>query len=279
MFDLPDPSPFRLRNAPLAQVLAQVRYPVVAHLETLPGLAPLQDRLRSSYPYLQHNQIPEVAFLVGPSGAAASPATTRAQADFTNGNDRHLVIEAGSATLSVGPSYPGVETFRTWFEEILVALRDVEQVDRCERLGVRYLDVVELPPGGGASWAAWFQPEIVGWVGNGVLASTTSVVTSIAQTQLAAPAIGDLADAPVDAQAIIRHGLVPAGVTLPGIPPVVVSQPSFILDIDLFFQAPQHFAVDALVNQFSILHRQIERFFAWMITDEGAAYFQREPLT
>ena len=72
LFDLPVPPPYRLGNAPLVQALVQVRYPLVATLETLAGVAPIQAVLESNFPYMEQEKVQEIAFLFGPAGSGQS---------------------------------------------------------------------------------------------------------------------------------------------------------------------------------------------------------------
>ena len=60
--------------------------------------------------------------------------------------------------------------------------------------------------------------------------------------------------------------------------PVQPRGPAFLLDIDIFTEGPQPFEPDELTRQLTMLHDQIDRFFFWTLTDEGATYFGREVL-
>jgi uncharacterized protein (TIGR04255 family) len=115
-------------------------------------------------------------------------------------------------------------------------------------------------------------------MGGGVLADETEVQNSITQTALLSPPTGELALLPSEAQAVIRHGLVQGGGTVPGIPPVTLEREVFLLDLDLFVAFGQSFDPDALVEQFRSLHSQIDRFFRWTLTEAGESYFGLEEL-
>jgi hypothetical protein len=77
------------------------------------------------------------------------------------------------------------------------------------------VDITEMPPGNDGAWREWFRPELVGWSGGSIVGEGTNVVTSITQTQLAARPVGELAGPPVDIQAIVRHGYIPANTMVP----------------------------------------------------------------
>jgi uncharacterized protein (TIGR04255 family) len=86
--------------------------------------------------------------------------------------------------------------------------------------------------------------------------------------------------APADVTARIRHGFVPAGteVRLDASLMSTVEQNSYVIDIDIFVQAPQPFEPTALLAQFTALHSQIDTFFRWSLTEEGMQYFELEEL-
>lgn len=268
LIELPPVDRYRLARPPLAQALAQVRFPLVAGLQSLAGIAPLQERFETTFPYMSQNQVQELSFLIGPAGAAAPQTGTALVTEFTDDEGRLLSIHPGSATLSMGATYDGIEDFAERFSDVLRSLSEVVGVRRCDRLGVRYLNTVGASSN--ASWRSWFRTELVGWAASQIVAAEAMTQSSVSQTQLAG-AIGS-----VDAQAIVRHGLAPTGSTLPGVPPVTVSELTFFLDFDFFVTGPQRFAPESILAQFRVLHDQIDRFFRWSLTSAGADYFGLE---
>lgn len=280
MFNLEPRGPYRLGRPPLAQALAQVRFPLVARLQTLEGIAPIQDRMTSSLPYMEQKQMTEMAVMVGPAGASDPQVGTSTTWEFTNGEGIVLSLSAGIATLSAGANYPGRHAFGGLFGEVLEALSSEAHITRCDRVGARYLSVVESPPTGDRLWTSWFRPEVTGWMGAGVLSDNTAVLNSLTQTALAASAAETLEMDSVsgDVQGIIRHGLVQQGSLIPGVPPVTLETESFILDLDMFLLSAQPFEPSSLVEEFRQLHSQLDRFFRWSLTPEGEQEFELEEL-
>jgi len=276
MFDLGPVRRYRLARAPLVQALGQIRYPLRARIQTLDGIAPLQDRLVSLFPYMEQEQVQQVSLLVGPGGPAASETQTARTWRFTDDAGWALVVSADSATLSIGPQYGNFEEFRTRFRTILEALEGSIAVARCDRLGLRYVDIAELPPGDEGAWHRWFRPELTGWSATSVVGGDTRLVTSITQTQLAAPPVGDLSGPPVDIQAIVRHGFIPANTMVPGMFPTQPQNSAYLLDVDLFVEGHQPFDPEELSRQITMLHDQIDRFFRWTLTPDGETYFGLE---
>jgi uncharacterized protein (TIGR04255 family) len=272
VFDLPPPPAYRLDNAPLVQALVQVRYPLVATFETLAGVAPLQHSLESVFPYMELEKVQEIAFIVGPAGPASGSTAESVNWKFTNDAGLVATIAAGSTSLTAGETYTGVEDFALVFTEVLTALK-AARVQRCDRIGVRYLSVAAGLPGEPNAWRSWFNPDLIGWAGSSIVPED-SLSMAINQVQLSHPATGDLAGPPADVQTVVRHGAVPAGTAVPGLPPVTVSEPSYLLDLDVFVAAAQPFDPEALSAQFRKFHSQIDRFFFWSLSDAGRNHFE-----
>ncbi len=278
MFGL-DPAPrYRLARPPLVEALGQVRFPVRAKLNTLDGVAPIQERLDSVFPYMNQQQVQQVSLLVGAAGPAAAESQTAQTWRFTDDSGWSVVIAPDSATQSTGPQYGEFSEFSDRFRTVLTALADGAGVSRADRLGVRYLNIAEVPPGNDGAWREWFRPELIGWSGSEAVSDTTRLITSITQTQLAAEPVGELSGPPVDVQAIVRHGLIPTGTIVPGVLPRQPQNPAYLFDIDLFIDGAQTFDVDELSRQLTMLHDQIDRFFFWAVAPGGAEYFGRELL-
>lgn len=272
LFDLPSPPAYRLGNAPLVQALVQVRYPLVASFETLSGVAPLQAMLQDTFPFMEQEKVQEVAFLVSPSGPPSGSSAESVNWKFTNETGHLVTIAAGSASLTAGEDYIGVEDFTTVFTQLLSALK-AAKVQRCDRIGVRYLSVAPGLPGDPTAWRRWFNPELIGWAGSSIVPDD-SLAMAINQVQLSHPPTGDLAGSPADIQTVVRHGAVPAGTSVPGLPPVTLTEASYLLDIDVFVAANQRFDPEALASQFQRFHSQIDRFFFWSLSDEGREHFE-----
>lgn len=279
MFGL-EPCPrYRLVRPPLVQAFGQVRFPVRAKLPSVEGVAPIQERLDNLFPYMARQQVQQVSLLLGSGGPAAAEGQASQSWRFSDDDGWSLVLSEDSATLSVGPRYGAFSEFSDRFRAVVAALYDEGGVTRADRLGVRYINSAEVPPGEPNAWQVWFRPELAGWSATHVVAEGTRLVTSITQTQLAAPPVGELSGPPMDIQAIIRHGYIPAKTMVPGVVPVQPQNPAYLLDIDLFVDAPQPFDPEELSRQLTMLHEQIDRFFYWSISPEGADYFGVEELS
>ncbi len=276
MFGL-DPAPsYHLARPPIVEALGQVRFPVLARLNSLDGIAPVQDRLERIFPYMKLEQVQQVSLFVGASGSSGGENRAIQTWRFTDDSGWSVIIAPDRATLSADQRYEGFSQFADHFYPVLAALAEGAGVSRAERLGLRYLNVAEIPLNDKGAWRQWFRPELVGWSDSEAVADTTRLLTSITQTHLSAAPVGELSGPPVDIQALIRNGLIPAETMIPGSQPRQPHHPAYLLDIDLFIDAPQTFDVEELSRQMTMLHDQIDRFFFWAVAEEGARYFGRE---
>src|SRR5664280_1580260 len=254
MLDLPSPPRYRMSAAPLAQALVQVNFPIVTRLQTLDGAAAVQAALGKRYPYLAQNVVQQMSLMVGPAGPAAPQQTSQNVVhELTSDDGWTLTLAVSSATLSVGHDYAGVDDFAQRFTELCGALAATGDLPRCDRLGMRYLDVVEIEDADG--WQEWFQPQIVGVAAPAL--SQETLLSSLTETRLRKQPDGPFQSLRVPVEGILRHGVVPAGSVLAGVPPRPVQQRTFVFDMDTFVTAPQPFDSEALADQFLALHTAV----------------------
>ncbi len=275
MLDLPSPPRYRMTAAPLVQALVQVNFPIVTRLQTLDGAAAVQAALRDRYPYLAQSVVQEMSLMVGPAGPAAPQTSQNVVHELTSDDGWTLTFTVSSATLSVGETYAGVDDFAQRFAEVCAALAATGNVPRCDRLGLRYLSVVEIDEADG--WHNWFQPQIVG-VGTPAL-SRESLLSSLTETRLRKQPEGPFQALRSPVEGVLRHGIAPAGSMLAGVPPRPMQQRTFVFDMDTFIAAPQRFDPDTLAEQFRALHTEIEKVFHWAVTDQGRARFGYEAIS
>lgn len=276
LFNLAHPEPFRLEGSPLAAAIAQVRFPLLAQLQDLAGVAPFQREVFDFFPYMEPVHQQQIAVVVGPLGPSVPPTADHALAwKFTDDEGWTLSLEAGGATLSIGANYTGVEAFTERWRAALRALASV-RAPRCDRLSVRYVDVVTIGEADAGTWRAWFHPELVGWLNAGILGPEASARICVTQSHIVLGGGDSVSGYAGAVQGLIRHGLVPIDTNIavePLSPPMSVREPAFLLDVDLFVEAHQPFDVDELTLRFSGLHGQALAFFWWSLTEAGKQHF------
>jgi uncharacterized protein (TIGR04255 family) len=240
------------------------------------GIAPIQEQLEPLFPYMTESKFQQIQLHIGPGAPPAAAANSGRIWRFTGDAGWVLLVSPSRATLAVGAEYEHFGDFVDRFREVLFSLA-AAGVNRCDRLGLKYLDVAPIPDDDTGAWREWFRPELTGWATTNIVSDDTKIFTSFSQTQLSTPAIGELAGAPADIVALIRHGVFPAGSVPPTITPGQPLQSSaFLLDTDMFVAAEQPFEVERLVKQVTAFHGELDKFFHWSLTDDGAAYFGLE---
>src|SRR3954454_6584238 len=202
MLDVPEPPRYRMNAAPLVQALVQVNYPIIPRLQTPEGAAEVQAALGTRFPYLSQSVVQQVALMAGPVGPAVPQATQSLVHELTSDDGWSLTLAMSSATLSVGPQYAGIDDFAVRFAEGCSALATAGGVSRCDRLGVRYLDLVDVH--GAEDWDTWFRPEVVGIASPRLTGQT--LVSSLTETRLRGVLEGQAEALPTAADGILRYG-------------------------------------------------------------------------
>ena len=270
MFDLGPVAQYTLSKPPLAQALAQVRFPLLAKLQTFEGVAPLQEALSADFPYM--DKVVETGLSIA-LGQAAPQSEQVTSWHFKDDDDRLVVVAPNMMTLSMGRQYVGFADFRRRFSACLAALESSLSPRRCLQVGVRFFNLIHDIGQDGNRWKEVFNSSIVGWPASQIVHGETNLLTAVSQIQLASPPVNELAGFPAEVQAVIRHGVAPGGSFAPGIPPVRFEDRGFFLDIDLYVATSQEFEISKILSQFDAMHSQIDRFFRWALTSDGEKYF------
>jgi uncharacterized protein (TIGR04255 family) len=276
MFNLDPVNQYRLEKAPLVQALVQVRFPLIAKIRTTNAISVVQEALENLFPYMDRAVETEFTF----TSQSDSEATTEQKVSwhFTDDDQRLLVLDSTTLTFSVrGEQYEGVRPFTDTFMKTVGVLGKTLGIRRCDRIGVRFLDLipdVDTP----ARWKDWFKPDVIGWSTSEIVEGNTVLQSTISQSVLSATPKGELSVFPSDVKAVIRHGVAGKGSIVPGIPPVTLSERSFLLDMDIFIDKPQPFDISSIETQVGALHSQADRFFRWTLTSAGEREFGLEEL-
>src|SRR5437868_2348553 len=102
VFELEPVARYRLERPPLVQAVGQVRYPIIARLQTLEGIAPVQNALNDLFPYMEQQQRQEVSLLVGPGAPPFSGGQITNSWLFTDDVGWKLTVAPDAATLEIG---------------------------------------------------------------------------------------------------------------------------------------------------------------------------------
>ena len=249
-----------LSNAPLVQVIAQVRFPLIASLGNRDFIAPIQEAIRSEYPILRPDQSQSVIF--GEKGPLDARTNTAWRFHDANGEWR---VTLASDFLALQTSrYSSRDDFLDRFRRVLESFVDHVDPGVMDRLGVRYVDRItgenlkDLP--------ALVRPEV-----SGVLSTplASQALHSISQTVFTLP------DDP--GQVMTRWGRIPAGGTVdPGaVDPI--DESSWMLDIDAYDAVTRKFDVASILKQAQVFSERIYNIFRWAVTDEFLRRYGGKP--
>lgn len=246
------PAEVPLPQAPLVRVIAQVRFPVIASVEQRGFIAAFQEALRPTYPVLR----PEIAQGVVFGLQGLERASTQTIWRF---NDL-----AGQWRVSLAPDFLALETtaytsrsdFVTRLRTALRALHTHVEPKLVDRLGLRYIDRVELSPTEDIT-------RLVRHEVSGILATPLAPYThqALSVSLFALPEEDH-------AQLQARWGKIPpqGSIDLEALEPV--DKPSWILDLDMFSEAPRPFDPEALVDDVQRYAERLYAVFRWAVTEE-----------
>ena len=150
-------------EAPLAQVVCQLRFPQILRIDSQPP-AEFQERIRGLYPLLERAQVQlpidipqEMAHLIGMTGAAGAFAFKT--------EDRLTTLSLASDSLSLATTqYRRWENFSTLLMPAIDALIDIYRPSFFQRVGLRYVNMIDRERLGLAkkSWSKLLRREVVG---------------------------------------------------------------------------------------------------------------------
>jgi len=199
-----------LAKAPLARVVAQVRFPEILSVQDRSFVAPFQELIRKEYPIARNDVIN--TFVIGPQRMVSS--TVWRYLDTTQSwrvsmSDTFLSLET--------TKYTSRKDFIERFGFLLTALAKTISPSHCARVGIRYVDQVSLPDG--ESMKDMLRPEMAGV--RDVVGATNHLLSEFeAETK--------------EGGVVVRWGHMPAdGTHDPDIMPAI-STASWFLDVDSY---------------------------------------------
>ena len=240
-----------LANAPLALVVAQLKYPVIASVANQEFIAPFQELLRSRYPVRRQER--QIALAIGPGGPLSQE----------HGIVWRLQEAEPGWSVALAPEFLAIETssytnrddFIKRWSEAVAALEQVAKPVVYERLGVRYVNRLV---GSEAldDLSTLVRPEILGALAI-EMPESGSVVASATQIHFKLQ----------DLQLQVRWGRLPENALLtPGLAPS--PEASFVLDIDVYSEGMKPFEVDSATRVARSAADHAYRFFRWAVSED-----------
>lgn len=247
----PIPAQIPLPQAPLVRVLAQIRFPPIAAIQTSEFIAPFQEAIRGEYGILETELAQKFEF--GPAGPVAHPVKTNAWRFFDT--TRKWRVTIASDFLSVETTaYESRADFLARLQRAITALKQHVNPAVVQRLGVRYVDRVAAATRDDIM--ALVREEAVGLIGTDLGARARFAVVDY---------LFDLDDGQ---RLHARWGMLPPKFTMDRVTIEPIDDPCWMLDLDAYVDREQELDVDALARQARNLSERIYRFFRWVVTDE-----------
>ncbi|MGC4154823.1 MAG: TIGR04255 family protein [Propionicimonas sp.] len=240
-----------LSRAPLALVLAQIRFPVPTVLVSPTAASELAGRFADDYPAFDEQS--EFSLLVGPGGVQERP-TSQPIWKFTSEDDRWNLSIARTQVTLLTEDYTSREEFLTRFESAWAIFAGYARPHRVDRSGFRYVNQL-TESNRVAPLDELIRPALM--AGDAVpRASGAELSFSMNQAEFALPGEGGLT---------ARWGSVPTGFVVdPSIQPT--TERSWMLDLDAFGGPRPLRGFDAR-TQIGELAERAYRFFRWATTD------------
>lgn len=252
---LVDPSPKEvpLKHAPLIRVIAQIRFPQILSIEKKDVVSSFQEAIRKNYPILQQEKTQ--GFIFGGQGIVPSDSQTIWR--FMDQVDSwHWRVSLASNFLALETtSYKSRSDFVERLKNVMEAWNNCFQPTIIERFGLRYVD--RLTGKDCQDVSSLIKPEISGII-------TTNIRENIHQA-----IVQSLFIIPNTKQHIVaRWGLLPQGGTYD--PDVIkpITEPSWILDLDMSLSENTEFMVERIAQLAKEFSERLYTFFRWVIQDE-----------
>jgi uncharacterized protein (TIGR04255 family) len=241
------PTEVPLPNAPLVLVIAQVRYPTLLAIRNQDRLAGFQEAIRSTYPFLEREEV-RLVTTFGPDGGTDALVHWR----FWNETRRWRATLTQDFLSLESLEYSSRDDFVGKLDEIVQAFAAAFKPTHTTRLGMRYIDQI-VPPNLDRI-EKLLRPEVLG-VFNGLGGAHPEHLI----TQLAVNA--------EPGRLVARWGFLPKGNTPD---PIVapIEESSWILDLDVGLASNTRFSVTELVRDSRACAERIYSIFRWIVTDD-----------
>lgn len=246
----PAPPEIPLPGAPLVRVIAQVRFPLVASVESQEFIAPFQEAIRKEYPVLRQERAQSI--FVGPKGA--TPLAESKVWRFSDSTRGWRATLAPDFVALESTAYTNRTDMLNRFGRLLKATESHVNPQIVDRVGVRYIDRIV-----GAQLEninAMLRPEIAGVLGAGF---GSSAVHALSESVFLIPGGAR--------RLLARWGLVAEGATFDANALEAIEQKSWILDLDVFDEESRPFETTRLVGLAEEFAKVSYTFFRWAVTE------------
>jgi uncharacterized protein (TIGR04255 family) len=255
----PPPPEVPLKNAPLIRVIAQVRFPPILSIEKKEFVGSFQEAIRDKYPILQPEKTQ--GFIFDPQGNVQTLTQVAWRFSDTTGNWR-VSLSSNFVALET-TAYSSRSNFLERLENIITALNENFNPTIIERFGLRYVD--RLVGKDLTDILSLVKPEIAGIVSADF---RDDIHQSINESLFIIPDEGK--------QILARWGLISANTTLDPDAIEPITEPSWILDLDMSLSKNREFNIAVLMKEAQQFSERLYTFFRWAVQDEFLRRFGGE---
>ena len=261
------PAEVPLANAPLAKVLAQIRFSEVLAVETPELASKFQTVIGHTYGVLTREQGFNNQILLGVPLQMGMPIQQRVMthwrfADAPADWQWRVTLTSQFLTLEVSRYTSRTEFFQR-FEMLLEALQTLVKPAMTLRLGVRYINRIIA-----TDWSeisSLVQPELAGML-------VTNMSAHVAHMQ--SETLFEVTEEAC--QLAVRCGVVPHDALVEGLD-APFGQRWFLLDFDVFDDKAKSFDAQATAIRANTFAKRSYGFFRWAVTDEFLKRYGGQP--
>ena len=249
------PNEIALPNAPLVTVIAQVRFPTILAVSSQEQIIGFHERIRTTYPHLERQEIQATFPFVPPPPLPSSTAGMFVHWRFADGiaADWKWRISLTQDFISLETkAYESRSNFLGRLEFILQAFLETLKPTHVTRFGIRYID--QITGDGVSRIDSLLRGEVMG------VASSLGGEAIQHFTELYVPADpGHL---------LARWGKLPANMTIDPnlIPPL--PENTWVIDLDVSKNETAYFETAAVIETARLAAERVYAIFRWMVTDE-----------
>jgi uncharacterized protein (TIGR04255 family) len=253
---LPRYEPEQLKNAQLALVVAQIRFPPVLSIQTDDkSLARLQDLLRDRYPYLSIGQ--QLGLNIGLQGVEQQQAMGKIY-QFADADREWMVSLTVNSVALEARRYTDYDDFSERIMRLMAAVKDIYRIQVRQRIGLRYINEIRHPEASTITdWTPLLRHELLGLAANSDIAP--AIKSSAQELSLNLP----------DGALTIRHGYLERGTTVAPLPGDAPGDegPFYLLDLDAFDEQNQNLDDRTLDKLFRSYNYTLFQLFRWLVQD------------
>ncbi len=251
-----------LPGAPLALALCQMRFPLAPQLVADEAARRIHSRLKDLFPVSRPETTQRIEVEVGPDGPSPK-APVQESAWLFETIDKSWWVNLTSDFVALSTrAYISRKDFLEKLRVVAGAVAPEDAVVVRDRIGVRYIDVVDEPDIIN-SLSVYVRPQLLGALAMEGAAEGVTLVHSITDSilELDAHARIRLRTGVVPPKAVIDHGVDPSG------------RASWFLDIDAFDEQTAEFTVDSVMAAAESLASSGYQMFRWATTEQFIDFF------